>query len=196
MYAFQARNGTELSINPGEMLLVAQNSDGSWPTAEKWMNGLNETTNERGEFPAGAYVMFIEEIGEENNEPEPPPPEIERRYPVHLPQQRSPRHTSSCPPGIRLPGLAKPLTRGTENMGTEVSEEEDPPPPPPRRPGRGIDNHVSPRENPPQAPPRPFPRKKSSSVNSPGHDRDRHRWIQVMFHIPVPCTACKWFIFI
>ena len=85
------------SSNPGEMLLVAQNSDGSWPTAEKGMNGLNEITNKRGEFPAGAYVMFIEEIAEENNEPEPPPPKIEQRYPVHLPQHSSSRHRCSAP---------------------------------------------------------------------------------------------------
>ena len=80
--------------------------------------------------------------------------------------------------GVRLPGLVKQLTRGTENMsnvGIKVSEEEDPPPPLPRHPGQGIDNQVSPKENPPQAPPRPVPRKKTSSVNSPVHDRDRHR---------------------
>ena len=67
-YPFSARDSSELTIVPGQTLLVSKNSNGEWPSQEKWMHGRNEVTDMEGGFP-GNFVKFVEEFTE------PPPPE-------------------------------------------------------------------------------------------------------------------------
>ena len=84
-YTFDQRSDTELSMTAGDILVVGRNADGTWPPPEKWMQGYNERSGERGEFPGGAYVEFVDEFHveeekiEEKSEEEPPPPPPPRR---------------------------------------------------------------------------------------------------------------------
>lgn len=219
LYDFEARNSTELTMHCDHTLLVERLADGSWPPAEKWMQGYNEVTLESGEFPGGAYVELVDEFVVEPKARS-PPPEVEPRSQVpSLPPQPSPRHYSGK--GFPMPGMAMTQGYGTQQENSVDStgtvsperkeEEEEAPPPPPRRsglPSRGSENHVASLQGnqPPQAPPRPMPRKRStdsvrdqkealaSPVTSPTHGalvEDSHRWSKVTFSIPVVCTACE-----
>lgn len=215
---FEARSGAELSMVAGQTLLVEQLPDGSWPPAEKWMQGYNEVTSESGEFPGGAYVELIEEFQVQPKPRSPSPPEVEHYNQVPpLPPQPSPRHFSQQ--GFRLPGMSglpprpgqhdNELTNRNHTGTVAREEEEEAPPPPPRRsiPGRGSENQISSTRMslphiPPQAPPKPAPRSKSrSSVGSreaavsPIHgahrEEDGHRWSRVTFSIPMQCAGCE-----
>lgn len=41
-YPFVARDNTELSMSPGDQLIVEKCEDGSWPNASAWMRGKND----------------------------------------------------------------------------------------------------------------------------------------------------------
>ena len=192
-------------MDTGDTLLVGQLSDGSWPPPDKWMQGYNEVTYNRGEFPGGAYVEFVEEFAEsepspEEEEPPPLPP---------LPPQPSPRHNVP-PQGFALPGLGgggklpsrsfhgnhDPQNASPARVSGDGGEDEDPPPPapPPRNASRGSIG------GPPAAPPKPAPRRKSDQKNTVAtptrvlptvEDVDQHRWSRVTFSIPVQCAGCE-----
>ena len=74
LYDYEARDDKDLSMKTGDLLLVKQQPDGTWPSAEnsKWMLGTNETTSQHGDFPGGDYVEFVEEY----TPPKPPKPSI------------------------------------------------------------------------------------------------------------------------
>lgn len=218
LFQFNARSDAELSMSPEETLLVKKLPDGSWPPAEKWMQGYNEITGNSGEFPGGAYVEFVVEfvhsLEVEPSPPpvSPPPPELDH-WKNQAPSVPSPRHSLLQQ---KLPGMDKAAqqyssryepdndqsSRGNRMAVAQEEEEEEAPPPPPRR-AKPSENHVTSRGSLPQAPPRPAPRAKrpsvgSSMVASPTHptaaaaaDIDRHRWVSVTFSIPVLCVGCK-----
>lgn len=75
LYDFAARDDTELSIKTGDVLLVKQRPDGTWPSAEKWMLGTNETTSKHGDFPGGDFVELVIE----HKLPKPKPKPARRR---------------------------------------------------------------------------------------------------------------------
>ena len=203
LYDFEARGPTELTMSCEDTLLVERLSDGTWPPAEKWMQGYNELTAKSGEFPGGAYVEFVEEFLVEPKARSPPPPAEPDPPRSFFPPQPSPRHHS-------MPNVDN-NRRPISPIG-RAEEEEEAPPPPPRRgmQGRMSDSNITPSQGslPPQAPPRPKQRKRSgdsatarereamSPVNSPSHAPipemvERHRWSRVTFSIPVQCAACK-----
>lgn len=210
LFLFEARSGTELTMSPGDTLLVGQLTDGSWPPPNKWMHGMNEATSQQGEFPGDAYVEFVEEFVE----PVDSPPEEEEPPPLPpLPPQPSPRHPSQQ--GFPLPGLGKPRpsknhepsTANTNAMNLRVSaddvDDDSPPPaPPPRGPSRGSlpQLHGTTPVAPPKPAPRTAPRKRSEHQNSAASlsssratptAEDQHRWSRVTFSIPVQCAGCK-----
>lgn len=220
LYNFDARGTAELSMKLDETLTVTQLADGSWPPAEKWMQGYNEVTSQTGEFPGGAYVEFMEEFV---IEPDPPPPEVEPRSqaPPPLPPQPSPRHNSH--PGFQLPeapriGVAKPVSRGygsqpeidatgyrdnSPRVAPDDSEETPPPPPPRNILRKGSDSQSSSRGSLPAPPPKPQPRTKRVSTgsnsretgtpihNSLKEEEGGHRWVSMNFGLPVQCAGCK-----
>ncbi len=201
VFPFSARSDTELSMSSDDTLLVKQQVDGSWPSSEKWMQGYNEITECKGEFPAGAYVEFLEEF---EVEPEPPP----------LPPVAIKLEAPPFPPG---PPMPSPRHHAVQPIPTESSnddhldpdsnkqegrKQEEAPPPPPPRPGRLSESNRS--QALPQAPPRPAPRKKNSEAenringmppSTPTHLEpdvgSGHKWVNVTFRIPVLCVGCK-----
>ena len=189
-YPFEARGVTELSMSAGDTLLVQQNTDGSWPPPEKWMQGFNEITQDTGEFPGGQYVQFVEEFCIQPEPPSLPEKDLDVEAPPPVP---SPRHASVDQNSVDQ--------NGSYNGGRQEEEEEaddSPPPPPPPRRGlantRVVENHVGGSKSqsslpPPQALPRPNPRRHRRSVDAP--ERGRHRWVNVTFRIPVQCAGCK-----
>lgn len=167
LYDFQAREDSELSINFGDTLTVAQLVDGSWPHPERWMKGFNEVTQQTGEFPGSDYVEFIEEFV---IEPEPPPPLL-------LP---SPRH-ASFQKDLQKDFQSPALSTSSDTDGSTVCRvnspqamphnlEEAPPTPPPRRGSIGQKNT-----------PRPCPRIR----------KRKHNWMTVTFGLPVKCGSCE-----
>lgn len=197
VFPFEARSQTELSMNPEDMLIVQQKADGTWPSTEKWMEGYNEISGDSGEFPAGAYVEFLDEFIKPN-----PPPAI---HPA--PSLPSPRHVTT-----------QEYDTWAENDGGQYEgggeESEKPrgkkqgdiaPPAPPRRIVGNMQNHIGGQkiQIPPQAPPKPAPRKRPSldakEVGSQSVamstcrsvSEDQHSWVSVTFRIPVQCSSCK-----
>jgi len=168
-YTFDKRSATELSMTSGDILIVEQNSDGTWPPPEKWMQGFNERSGETGEFPGGAYVELVEEF-----RVDPDPPVLLDR-PSELPPLPSPRHAPTEVPGSTYNGGKR----------EETSEESPPPPPPPRRRGNSRGSQDS---GPPPTIPKPIARKQRKSVEVLAK---RHAWAKVTFRIPVQCTACE-----
>ena len=102
LYDFVARDSTELSMKTGDLLLVKQQPGGTWPSAEKWMLGINETTSKHGDFPGGDYVEFVQECTLPNlktkpkRKPKPmPKPVIARRRTTCLDLRESDSHSDS-----------------------------------------------------------------------------------------------------
>jgi hypothetical protein len=206
LYDFEARSERELTMCTGHTLTVSQLADGNWPPPEKWMQGYNEVTEKRGEFPGGAYVNFLEEFVVE---PEPPPlPPQDPEPPPPLPPQPSPRHVNSQK-AFQLPGMTPHEFRSTqsENDVTRArkisahgapqilpdNSEEAPPPPPPRK---GSDGQNAMRGNLP-VPPKPHPRVKkvqpvmADDVREQPDEGPMHSWVSVTFGLPVQCEACE-----
>ena len=171
LYDFKARENSELSISYGETLTVAQLRDGSWPSPEKWMQGYNEVTQQKGEFPGGEYVQFIREFV---IEPEPPPPPLPQPSPRHNHSQRD----------FQSPGMISGSQSSDTDNSTSYRDdspqiapapdnlEEAPPIPPPRT---GSISQT----------PRPRPRTRTQ------HSKNAHNWMTVTFGLPTECRACE-----
>ena len=189
-----------------DMLIVQQKADGTWPSTEKWMEGCNETSGDLGEFPAGAYVEFMEEFIKPN-----PPPAVhpETKPMSRTPPLPSPRHVATHGYGTLAENdIGQHGRRGEGRADSEEAIEEEPddavpPPPPPRRSIGNMQNNAMGVRSQlrPHAPPRPAPRKNSSLdamnfppiVTSACHPltEAKHNWVYVTFRIPVQCNSCK-----
>ena len=195
IYPFEARDGSEVTIEPGHTLIVGKNAQGMWPSKDKWMHGSNEDTNMEGDFP-GNFVEFVEEFVEPEPEPEPvralpplPPPPNKPPTPGRGGIQVFPISPSTnMSPHGRSP-LHRPMGHSVSqgSVGVSASEEdEEAPPPPPRRATPSSQSHTSygqplpgvfenhnssedlgspPPQGPPPAP-RPRPRQKRLSEPS------------------------------
>lgn len=147
VYPFEARDQSEVTIDPGHTLIVSQNAQGAWPSQDKWMHGSNEDTGLEGDFP-GNFVEFVEEFIEPDPEPEPvkvlpPLPPIPDKpptpgsrggvqvFPVSPPTTISPHPRPPVSPSHRSMGHS--MSQGLVGMST--NNEEEAPPPPPRRGG-------------------------------------------------------------
>lgn len=190
-YPFDARDDSEVTIVPGHTLIVSKNSEGVWPSQEKWMHGRNEETGEEGDFP-GNFVEFVEEFVEPEPDvnhheralpPLPPLPEKPSTPVSHGGVQVFPPSTSISPPPPP-PHSASPThqSKGYNfSQGAVVShpqyDDEQAPPPPPRRqaPAQQVpqqahqENHVSSEKvtTPPPGPPAPRPRPKHKRHSEP-----------------------------
>ena len=198
IFPFDARDDSELTIQPDDLIHVFQNAQGNWPDQEKWMHGKNQDTNVEGDFP-GNFVEFVEEI---EPEPEvnhmekvlPPLPPIPDRHPPPsrggvqvFPTSLSPQAVTPPPP----PSHSKSPTH--RPMGHTNEDDEQAPPPPPRSAGRRVtpvshghfnygqqlpvtENHQTAEEiNPPQSapgPPAPKPRPRVKRVSEPSKAND------------------------
>ena len=149
-YPFDARDSSEVSMSPGQTLLVGKNANGEWPNQEKWMHGRNEVTNVEGDFP-GNFVEFVEEFTkpppEPNHEkkalpplpplPSKPPPASSRGGIQVLPfspaSTTSPPHSSTSPTH-RSMGYSS--LGGGGSTSPPQSNDDEAPPPPPRLSGR------------------------------------------------------------
>ena len=158
-YPFDARDSSEVSIVPGQTLLVSKNTYGEWPSQEKWMHGRNEETDMEGDFP-GNFVEFIEEFTEsapETNHQEkalPPLPPLPPSKPP-APSSRggiqvlpfSPSPATSPPHSATSPthrSMGHSTSHGSIGGGgtfpsqPDDIKEDSPPPPPPRLSGRRV----------------------------------------------------------
>ena len=189
-FPFDARDDSEVTIEPGHTLIVGKTSEGVWPSQEKWMHGRNEETDEEGDFP-GNFVEFVEEFVE----PEPDVNHHEKALPPLPPLLEKPSTPASrggvqvFPPSTSIspppppPHIASPTHRSMGHSFSQSTvgspshyEEEQAPPPPPRRAQQvpQQENHVSsekvttppPSQPGPPAPPRPKPRAKRHSEPS------------------------------
>ena len=148
VYPFDARDTSEVTIEPGHTLIVGKTSEGVWPSEEKWMHGRNEETDKEGDFP-GNFVEFVEEFVEP--EPEvnynesvlPLPPRLPEKPPTPASRggvQVFPPSTSISPPP-RPPHSTSPTHRpmghsfsqGVVRSHPQYNDEEAPPPPPRRQ---------------------------------------------------------------
>ena len=215
-YPFDARDSSELSIAPGQMLLVSKNAKGEWPSQEKWMHGRNEETDMEGDFP-GNFVEFVEEFTESPPETKalPPLPQLPSKPPPGsrggiqvLPfSVSSPAATTSSPPR----SATSPTHHSTSPQHS--SDNDDAPPPPPRMSGRrGASGSQLPGINQPQqqqqgvvenhrlsqdeivaTPPPvasrgpPVPRPRARKPS----ETPQHSWMAVSYQIPVECNACE-----
>ena len=55
-------------MSTGDTLRVGLKPSGDWPDPQKFMKGTNERTGDEGDFPGGAYVEFVEEFTEPDQE--------------------------------------------------------------------------------------------------------------------------------
>ena len=152
-YPFDARDSSEVSIVPGQTLLVSMNAKGEWPSQEKWMHGRNEETDMEGDFP-GNFVEFVEEFTEpppETNHQEkalPPLPPLPPSKPpapgrggiqVFPPSVISPPHSATSPTHRSMGHSTSHGSIGggdTSQSQPDNDNEDSPPPPPPRLSGR------------------------------------------------------------
>ena len=123
-FPFEARDGSELSLQPGDSLIVSKTPAGTWPDPSRWMKGQNENTGQSGEFP-GTYVELVEEftIQDTLEEPEPPP-----QLPVTPPLR--PTASTASRPSVSSPvqpAVSHPPVQPSPQSGADV------PPPVPRR---------------------------------------------------------------
>jgi hypothetical protein len=164
-FPFNARDSSELTIKPGQTLLVSKNAKGEWPSQEKWMHGRNEETDMEGDFP-GNFVEFMEEFTEQppetNHEekvlpplpplPSKPPPPSSRGgiqvFPMISPTPSpssitSSPHSATSPTHHRSTGYSSPSQSSLGGGGSSASparstDDDDAPPPPPRLGGRRV----------------------------------------------------------
>ena len=153
-YPFEARDSSELTITPGDNLLVGKNAQGVWPSQDKWMHGKNEETEQEGDFP-GNFVEFVEEFTEPDPEanhqekalpplpplPEKPPPISTRGGVQVLPISTSGSSVSPPPPPPH--SATSPTHRPMAHSSSQGSvghyptdDDDEAPPPPPRGGGR------------------------------------------------------------
>ena len=153
-YPFDARDSSELSIVPGQTLLVGKTAKGEWPSQEKWMHGRNEVTDMEGDFP-GNFVEFVEEFTEPPPEidhgekalpplpplPSKPPPPSSRGGIQVLPFSpgsiTSPPHSSTSPTHRSMGYSSSQGSLGSGGSSSPPQSSDDgAPPPPPRLSGR------------------------------------------------------------
>ena len=153
-YPFDARDDSEVTIVPGETLLVSKNAQGVWPSQDKWMHGRNEETNMEGDFP-GNFVEFVEEFTtrapETNHQkklpPLPPfpgkpstPSRSGDRGGVQVlpfsPSVTPPPHSATSPTHRSMGHSSSQGSIGTTYQPDNDVEGGSPPPPPPRLSGR------------------------------------------------------------
>ena len=165
-YPFDARDSSELTIVPGQTLLVGKNSNGEWPSQEKWMHGRNEVTDREGDFP-GNFVEFVEEFTE------PPPPEANHEekalpplpplpskppapstrggiqvFPMISSPAPSPSSVTSSPHSATSPTHHRSMEYNSPSQSSlgggrgtsppQSTDDEGAPPPPPRLSGRRV----------------------------------------------------------
>ena len=126
-YDFSARDDTEISMSTGHTLLVGVKPSGDWPDSEKFMKGINETTGAEGEFPGGAYVVFLEEFTEQEvlyDEPPPAPPPRRGPSAAKIPVDTEPEMRTLGPP------RAAPRRRPGSVYVEEPVQSPSPEPPP------------------------------------------------------------------
>jgi hypothetical protein len=79
VYPFTARDQTELSMMPGDLLHVGMLDDGTWPNENAWMKGTNQTSRLTGDFPGGSYSVLIDEVN--------PQPPVQEKAPTPPPRR-------------------------------------------------------------------------------------------------------------
>ena len=184
-YPFEARDNSEVTIEPEHTLIVGMTPEGLWPSQEKWMHGRNEVTDKEGDFP-GNFVEFVEEFvePEPNNEKALPPlPPVPVKPSTHASRggvQVFPPSTSISPPPPPPHSATSPTHRSMGHSFSQGyvgshphSDDDEAPPPPPRRQAYAQqvpqqvqqENHVSSEESSPSQPGPPAPRPKVKPRN-------------------------------
>lgn len=163
-FPFDARDSSELTVHPGDALIVSKTTDGTWPDPAKWMKGRNENTEQFGEFP-GTYVKLVEEFTVQDTPPLQPPVAPPSRPPVSPPVSPSSQTPPSRPP---VTSPRPPVT----SPRPPVSSSSRPPVAPPSHPP--TQQPVSPPPMGESSPPPPVPRRvqstsKIGSAISPKH---------------------------